>query len=161
MSSNSKSKDACRRSRAVSDIYEVWRDGEGGEGLEEDLPGGKEDVGAQHEDVGEEAGSLDRRFASGLPGRFEQVEHGMPGEGEQIEGRQRHREKPLAMAEIVFEFVAVVFQNVEALVLDLPSRAAAGDDLGDIVFGDGKAGHPGHRIFDLALGVDRSRSRSS
>src|SRR5208337_3769687 len=86
-------------------------------------PGGEEDVGAQHEDVGEEAGSLDRRFASGLPGRFEQVEHGMPGEGEQIEGRQHHREKPLAVAEIVLEFVAVIFQNVEALVLDLPARA--------------------------------------
>src|ERR1700693_4075918 len=67
-------------------------------------------------------------------------------EGEQIEGRQRHREKPLAMAEIVFEFVAVVFQHVEALVLDLPSRSAAGDDLGDLVLGDGKAGHPGHGI---------------
>ena len=50
--------------------------------------------------------------------------------------------------------VAVVFQYVEALVLDLPARPAAGDDLGDIVLGDGKAGHPGHGIFDLALGVD-------
>src|SRR6202007_2935017 len=86
--------------------------------------------------------------------RFEQFEHGVPGEGEQIEGRQRHREKPLAMAEIVFEFVAVVFQHVEALVFDLPTRPAAGDDPGDIVLGDGKAGHPGHGIFDLALGVD-------
>ena len=50
-------------------------------------------------------------LASGLPGRFEQVEHGMPGEGEQIEGRQHHREKPLAVAEIVLEFVAVVFHE--------------------------------------------------
>ena len=47
----------------------------------------------------------------------------------------------------------MVFQNVEALVLDFPSRPAAGDDLGDIVFGDGKAGHPSHGIFDLSLGV--------
>ena len=122
--------------------------------MEENQPGGKDYVGAQHEDVGEEAGSLDRRFASGLPGWFEQFEHSVPGEGEQIEGRQRHREKPLAMAEIVLEFVAVVFQYVEALVLDFPARSAASDDLGDIVFGDGKAGHPGHGIFDLALGVD-------
>ena len=55
---------------------------------------------------------------------------------------------------IVLEFVAVVFQYVEALVLDFPARSAASDDLGDIVFGDGKAGHPGHGIFDLALRVD-------
>ena len=122
--------------------------------MEENQPGGKDYVGAQHEDVGEEAGSLDRRFASGLPGWFEQFEYGVPGEGEQIEGRQCHREKPLAMAEIVLEFVAVVFQYVEALVLDFPARSAASDDLGDIVFGDGKAGHPGHGIFDLALRVD-------
>src|SRR5208283_4775045 len=78
----------------------------------------------------------------------------VPGKGEQIEGRQHHREKPLAVAEIVLEFVAVIFQNVEALVLDLPARATAGDDLGDIVFRDGKAGHPRHRVFDLALGVE-------
>ena len=78
----------------------------------------------------------------------------MPGEGEQIERGRRHREKPLAAAKIVLEFVAVVFQYVEALIFDLPPRTAAGDDFGDIVFGDGKAGHPGHGIFDLALGVD-------
>jgi hypothetical protein len=54
----------------------------------------------------EEAGPLDRRFASGEPGRLEQFEYGMPGEGEQIEGRQRHREKRLAMTEIVLSRAA-------------------------------------------------------
>ena len=84
--------------------------------FEENVPGGKEDVGAQHQHVGEEAGSLDRRFAGGQPWRFEQFEYGMPGEGEQIESGQRHREKAVAVAEIVLEFVAVVFQYVEALI---------------------------------------------
>ena len=42
--------------RAVSGFYEVWRDREGGEGLEENQPGGKDYVGDQHEDVGEEVG---------------------------------------------------------------------------------------------------------
>ena len=59
-------------------------------------------------------GRLDRRFASGEPGRLEQFEYGVPGEGEQegeqIEGRQRHREKCPAMAEIVLEFISVVFE---------------------------------------------------
>jgi hypothetical protein len=78
----------------------------------------------------------------------------VPGEGEQIEGRQRHREKRPTMAEIMLEFVSVVFEYFEALVLDFPARSAAGDNLRDIVFGDGKAGHPGHGIFGLALRVD-------
>src|SRR5580704_16129592 len=90
----------------------------------------------------------------GLPGRLQQVEDGMPGEGEQIEGGERHCEKFLAVPEIMFELIAVVFQNVEALVLDYPSRPAAGDDFGDVVLGNGKASHPGHGIFDLSLGVD-------
>jgi hypothetical protein len=42
------------------------------------LPGRKEDVGAEHENAGEEAGPLDRRFASGEPGRVEQFEYGVP-----------------------------------------------------------------------------------
>jgi hypothetical protein len=42
------------------------------------LPGRKEDVGAEHENVGEEADPLDRRFASGEPGRLEQFEYGVP-----------------------------------------------------------------------------------
>ena len=54
----------------------------------------------------------------------------------------------------MFELIAVVFEDVEPLVLDFPSRPAAGDDLGDIVLGDGKAGRPGHGICDLSLGVD-------
>ena len=68
--------------------------------------------------------------------------------------RQRHRQELLAVPEIMFELVAVVFEDVEAFVLDFPSRPAAGDDLGDIVLGDGKAGYPGHGICDLSLGVD-------
>jgi hypothetical protein len=73
---------------------------------------------------------------------------------EQTEGRQRHRGKRPGMAEILLEFVSVVFQYIEALVLDCPARSAADDNLGDIVFRDGKAGHPGHGIFDLVLRVD-------
>src|SRR5208337_4474761 len=90
----------------------------------------------------------------GLPGWLEQFEHGVPGEGEEIEGRSRHGEKVPAVPEVVFELVAMVFHDVEALVLDFPSRAATGDDFGDVGLGNGKAGHPGHGIFDLSLGVD-------
>jgi hypothetical protein len=43
------------------------------------------------------------------------------------------------MAEIVLEFVSVVFEYVEAFVLDFPARSAAGDNLGDIVLETGRA----------------------
>ncbi len=68
-------------------MCEFWGDGEIGQDFEKDGPRGKDDVGGQHEDMGEEAGSLCSGLAGGLPGRVQQFEHGMPGEGEQIEGR--------------------------------------------------------------------------
>jgi hypothetical protein len=104
--------------------------------------------------MGEEAGSLLCGLACGLPGRFEKIEDGMPGEGEQVKCGQRHRQKRFAVAEIVFEFVAVIFHHVEGLVLDLPARPAASDDFGHVIFVHRQAGHPGHGIFDAALGID-------
>jgi hypothetical protein len=59
----------------------------------------------------------------------------------------------LALPEIVAELVALVFEDVEGLVLDFPSRPAAGGVFGDVVSGDGKAGHQGHGICDFFLGV--------
>ena len=77
----------------------------------------------------------------------------MPGEGEEVEGGERHGQIGLAMAEIVFEFVAVVFQDVEAFVFDLPPGAAAGGDLRDLGFGDRQRSDEGRCVFDDALGV--------
>ena len=104
--------------------------------------------------MGEEAGSFFRRFSGLAPGRLAEVEHGAPGEGEEVEGGERHGQIGLAMAEIVFELVAVVFQDVEAFVLDLPPGAAAGDGLGDGALGDRQRGDQGRLVFDLALGVE-------
>ena len=66
----------------------------------------------------------------------------MPGEGEEVQARQHHRQKTLAMAEIVLELVAVIFHHIEGFVLDLPACSAAGDDFGDILFRDGKGPTP-------------------
>ena len=46
----------------------------------------------------------------------------------------------LAVAEVVFEVVAVGFEDVESLVLDLPSGAAACGEFGDGVGSDGQIG---------------------
>ena len=43
----------------------------------------------------------------------------MEGKGQEVHGGEHHGEVFLAMAEVVFEVVAVVFEDVEALVLDL------------------------------------------
>ena len=135
-------------------FHQFWGDGEGGESFEEDGPAGKDCVGGYRGHMSEEAGALRGGLACGYPRRFEPFERGVPGEGEEVEARQHHRQKSLAMAEIVFELVAVIFHHVEAFVLDLPARPAAGDDFGDILFRDGKARDPCHGIFDAALCID-------
>jgi len=63
-------------------------------------------------------------------------------------------QKCFAVAEIVFEFIAVIFHHVEGLVLDLPARPAARGDFGDISFVHRQAGHPGDGIFDTAVAVE-------
>jgi hypothetical protein len=40
------------------------------------------------------------------------------------------------------------------LSYDFRSLPAAGVDFGDVVLGEGKTGHPGQEIFELALGVE-------
>src|SRR5260370_40570429 len=96
-------------------------DSERGEGFEEDWPTGKGCVGGEGGQMSEEAYSLGRGLARGYPGRFEQFERGVPGEGEEVQARQHHRQESLAMAEIVFELVAGIFHHVEAFLLDLPT----------------------------------------
>jgi hypothetical protein len=61
-------------------------------------------------------------------------------EGEEIEDDEQAGEGFLAMAEIVFQIVAVVFEDVEALVFDFPSGSSAGDQFGDIFPGDRQVG---------------------
>ncbi len=112
---------------------EVGWDYEGGEGFEEIGPGGEDRQGGQGCKMSKEARSLFRRLSRFSPGRFEKVENRMPGEGEQVERGERHGQIGLAVPEIVFKLVAVVFQDVEAFVLDLPPCAASsGVKHGDI-----------------------------
>ena len=63
------------------------------------------------------------------PEVFEAIADGMEGEGQEVHGGEQHGEVLLAVAEIVFELVALVLQRVERLVLDLPAAAPGLDDL--------------------------------
>jgi len=66
-------------------IFEqFWWNGEGGEGLAQELPGGKDNIGCQGEEIGEEAGSLCGCLSCGAPRRVEALEERMPGEGEKV-----------------------------------------------------------------------------
>ncbi len=58
------------------------------------------------------------------------------------------------MAEVVLEIVALGFEHVEALVLDLPAGAATSGEVGNIVRGDGQRGDPGILVGDLAGAID-------
>ena len=100
---------------------EVLRDGEGCEGFEEVGPAGEDDEARQGCEIGEEAGSFLPRFARLAPRRLQDVENGVPGEGKHVEGGERHGELIFAVPEIVFEFVAVVLEDVEAFVFDFPT----------------------------------------
>jgi len=104
--------------------------------LEEIGPGGEDRKARQGCEISEEAHSLLCRLSGFSPGRLVKVENRVPGEGEQVERGERHGQIALAMAEVVFKLVAVVFQDVEAFVLDLPPGAAADGDLGGVALGD-------------------------
>ena len=65
----------------------------------------------------------------------------------------KHGEMLLAVAEVMFEVVAVGLKDVEAFVLDLPACPGAGHDLGNGIGCDGQRGHEGAGLGDLALGV--------
>ncbi len=72
------------------------------------------------------------------PELFETVADRVNGKGQQVEGCEHHGEVLLAVTEIVFEVVAVGFEDVEAFVLDLLAGSGASHDLGDGVSRNGQ-----------------------
>ena len=78
----------------------------------------------------------------------------MEGEGEQIEGDQQSGKVLLAVAGVVLEVVAIGFENVEGLVLNLPSGSACGCGCRR---GSGSARTGSHSLIardPLGVGVD-------
>jgi hypothetical protein len=78
------------------------------------------------------------------------------GEGQEVHGGEEHGEVLLAVAEIMFEMIAIVFQDVEGLVLDFPSGSGTSGDLGDVFARDLEAGDKSAIIGGLALGIAAS-----
>ena len=77
----------------------------------------------------------------------------MEGEGQQVEGGEDGGQVLLAVAEIVFEVIALCFQDVEAFVFDFPARPSAGGQFDDGVGVGGQVSDEAVAVGHLAGGV--------
>ena len=78
---------------------------------------------------------------------------GVEGEGQQVEGGEDGGQVLFAVAEVVFEVIALCFQDVEAFVFDLPARPSAGRQFDDGVAVGGQVSDEAVAIGHLAGGV--------
>src|SRR5271157_2247616 len=136
-----------RRSRR-----EWWWLGEG-EREKQIVPGGEDQECGDRRQLVEEVVAWSKLCPCGTPKIVANVADGMDCEGEQVQGDQNGREVLFSVAEAVFEVVALVFENVEGFVLDLPPRPAAGCELNDVFAADRQIGDEAVAIGRLALGV--------
>ena len=90
------------------------------------------------------------RLKGQVPPFLGMVTDGMEGKRQQIECNQQGGQVLLAVPEAMFKVVAIVLQDVERLVLDLPAGAAAGGQFGNGVTGDRQVGDKSVAVCDLA-----------
>src|SRR5208282_415465 len=103
-----------RRSRR-----EWWWLGEG-EREKQVVPGGEDQECGDRRQLVEEVVAWSKLCPCGTPKIIANVADGMDCEGEQVQGDQNGREVLFSVAEAVFEVVALVFEDVEGFVLNLP-----------------------------------------
>src|SRR5277367_3049947 len=111
---------------------ERWRTGEC-QCPEEIIPGLEQEVSCDRAQALEEPLSGHQFPSRRAPGPVPQFTDGMTGEGQQIEDREHGRQMLLPVTEVMLQVVSLGFQNIEALVFNLPSGPAAGGEFGDIV----------------------------
>src|SRR3954447_15498828 len=104
------------------------RSGEG-QRYQKVVPGGEDQEGGDGSQVFEEAAVGSHLLPRLAPEIFGQIADGMEGESEQVQGDKHGGKIGFPVPEVVFEMVAVVLQNVEAFVLDLPARPATGGEV--------------------------------
>jgi hypothetical protein len=90
----------------------------------------------------------------GLPEKLvevvDQMQSGMEEKGQQIEHQKNLGEMLGTMAEVVFDVVAFPFQDIDALVLNLPAGAAKVTDIFCVASREGVVGDPTVVIQDFA-----------
>lgn len=80
---------------------------------------------------------------------------GMQQKGWELEGAEDEAQALLAVAEVIFEMIALIFEGVVAVVLNFPAGAAGLGEGGHRGGGDGMVGRPGvvkHTFTSLFMG---------
>ena len=94
--------------------------------LEEVCPGLEQEVCCDGPQALEEPLTCHQFPPRCTPGPVPQFTYGMTGESQQIEDREHGRQMLLSMPEVMLEVVSLGFQDIEALIFNLPSGSAAG-----------------------------------
>src|SRR3954466_9410172 len=100
-----------------------------GEGQRCQKVGGEDQEGGDGSQVFEEPTTGPHLLHRPAPQIFGEIADGMEGESEQVQGDEHGGKIGFPVSEVVFEMVAVVLQNVEAFILDLPARPATGGEV--------------------------------
>lgn len=129
-----------------------WRPG-ATEGLQKVGPGRENDEAGDGGEVVEVVMPRAVLFPCGPPEVVGDVADAVLGGGEQVQGDGEGCEVWLTVAEIVFQVIAVGFENVEGFVFDFPAGAAEGNSFDDIVGTDWKIGDETVAIGDLAVTI--------
>ena len=136
------------------------RSGEG-QRCQKVVPGGEDQEGGDGSQVFEEPAAGSHLLHRPAPEIFGQIADGMEGESEQVQGHEHGGKIGFPVPEVVFEIVAVVLQDIEAFVLDLPAGAATGGQFGHRVGADLEVGDEAVAVCDGAGGVDDLDHRAS
>jgi hypothetical protein len=118
------------------------------------VPGGEDQEGGDGSQIFEEPAAGTHLLHRLAPEIFGQIADGMEGESEKVQGDEHGGKIDFAVPEVVFEMIAVVLQDIEAFVLDLPARPATGSQFGHRVGADLKVGDEAVAVCDGAGGVD-------
>src|SRR6516162_7174215 len=132
----------------------AWRRFCEGQGLQQVLPGGKDQESGDCGGIVEELAAGAELLPGGAPEFVGDVADGVHGEGQQVQGHQNGGEVALAVTEIVLDVVSLGLEDVEGLVFDLPASATAGREFGDIVWPDRQVGNETVAVGDLAIAID-------
>src|SRR3954470_23751521 len=82
--------------------------------------------GSPDRQVGDPGSPSQIRTTSGPPPLVAATGRAMEGESEKVQRNEHCGKIGFPVPKVVFEMVAVVLQNVEAFILDLPARPATG-----------------------------------
>src|SRR5215831_17473244 len=125
-----------------------------GQGLEQILPGVEDRVCGDRCKVVEESSASCELFPRRAPEVVGDVANSVKGEGQKVQGHQYGGEMLVAVTEIMFDVIALGFQDVEGLVFDFPAGTAAGGQSGDVAGADLKIGDEAVAVGHFIVGVE-------